>query len=159
MPHPYVTTATITSDLIEITVEFDYAESSTYVEVSGSATQSGGAFANFYDIKETTASPGPAGPYPTVSVSAHPLPPQKFRKDEDVTFVIRVAKVWLTVLGPQGSPTTSTSEADPAQQAGEGMTWNVVRRQSVLNDGGDDGGSPDGGGDTQTTATAAAASS
>lgn len=152
MPRPYVTSATVKSDLIEITVEFDYSDSGTYFEVSGSATQSGGAFANFYDIKETTAGlTGPAGPYPTVNVSAHPLPPQKFRKDEDVTFVIRVAKVWLTVLGPQGSQPASTSAAETDDQAGEGMTWNVLKRQSALDDDGNDAGSPAGAGDVQTT--------
>jgi hypothetical protein len=147
MPHPFVTTASVKNDLIEITVEFDYSDSGSYVEVSGSATQSGGAFANFYDIAETTPGlTGPTGAFPTVSVSAHPLPPNKFRKDEDVTFVIRVAKVWLTVLGPQGS--TSSSAEGPGVPADQGTMWNVLRRQSHL----DDGEAPDGGGAAQTAA-------
>jgi hypothetical protein len=152
MPHPFVTTATVKDDLIEITVEFDYSDSGTYVEVSGSATQSGGAFANFYDIAETTPGlTGPTGAFPTVNVSAHPLPPNNFRKDEDVTFVIRVSKVWLTVLGPQGS---TTSTEDPGVPADQGTTWNVVRKQSHLDDD-DDGGTgdaPDGAGAPQTAA-------
>jgi hypothetical protein len=117
--------------MIEITVELDYPDSGSYAEVSGSATQTSGAYANFYDIKEATPGlTGPTGPYPTVTASAHPLPPNKFKNNEDVTFVIRVSKVWLTVLGPnQGSYTASAGSV-----AEEGTTWNQLKKVSHITD-------------------------
>jgi hypothetical protein len=61
-------------------------------------------------------------------VSGHPLPPNKFREDQDVTTVIRVGKVWLTVLGkgPAIEPSTSVPNA------GEGTVWNTVREVSEI---------------------------
>jgi hypothetical protein len=130
MPFPYVKSATIKNNTIELTVELDYPDSGSYLEVSGSATQTGGAYANFYTIGEAIpvrADPSdPKEPRPTINVSAHPLPPNNFRKGEDVTFVIRVAKVWLTVLGPDKpglEPETAT----------EGATWSVLKRWSHVN--------------------------
>jgi len=131
---PYVNSAIIKNNEIEITVELDHPDSGSYVEVSGSATQSSGAYANFYDVGEAT--PGltdPNGAYPTVNVSARPLPPNKFRKDEDVTFVIKVAKVWLTVLGPHGSGSISETVGQDSS-ADEGTTWDELRQQSHITD-------------------------
>jgi hypothetical protein len=139
MPHPYVTSAAIKNNMIEISVEVDASEAGTYVEVSGSATQTGGAFANFYDIRQVPAAdpnarssdPDDAGkPVSFVYVSAHPLPPNKFRTDQDVSLVIRVGKVWLTVLGKSGT----TGPSDPASipSAGEGALWNALRRTSEI---------------------------
>src|SRR5216683_515744 len=92
MPFPYVDSATIKNDSIELAVEVDPNDSGTYVEVSGSATQTGGAFANFYDIRPVPAAPNdPDDPTSTkryVFVSAHAIPPNKFREDQDVTVVI-----------------------------------------------------------------------
>jgi hypothetical protein len=143
--HPYVQTAAIVNNLIEITVVFDYADTDSYAEISGSATQSSGAFANFYDIKKVT--PAPAGAlddHPTASVSAHPLPPNNFVTNQDVTFVIKVAKVWLTVLGPD-------PKFDP-NIPGQVPTWNVLKQVSVVTDGDDNGGSPGGAAGSQTAA-------
>ena len=140
--HPYVQTAAIKDNLIEITVVFDYADTDSYAEISGSATQSGGAFANFYDIKQVT--PAPAGApddHPTISVSAHPLPPNNFAAGDDVTFVIKVAKVWLTVLGPAPDPRTGP---DPM--------WNHVKQVSFVSDGDGNGGPPAGAGGVQASA-------
>lgn len=133
MPRPYVTSATIKNDMIEISVEVDPSDPGTYVEVSGSATQTGGAFANFYDIQPVPTAPNdPDDPNSTdryVFVSAHPIPPNKFREDQDVTVVIRVGKVWLTVLG-KGPTVAETS--DSFQKAGEGTMWNTVRKVSEI---------------------------
>jgi hypothetical protein len=124
--HPFVKSAMIKNDLIELTVELDHLDSGSYVEVSGSATQTGGAYANFYDVTEVPADLSDTnGPNPSVTVSAHALPPNKFRKDEDVTCVIRTGKVWLTVLGPQ-SPTVS--------EVPESTKWNVIRKVSHIAD-------------------------
>ena len=131
-PYPYVSSATIRNNVIELTVELGHSDSGSYVEVSGSATQTSGAFANFYGIEEGT--PGrsdPNGPKPTVNVSAHPLPPNKFRKDEPVTCVIRVARAWLTVLGPEHPPLEQETQVSPAV---EGTTWNQLRRVASIAD-------------------------
>jgi hypothetical protein len=141
--HPYVQTAAIKNNLIEITVVFDYADTDSYAEISGSATQSSGAFANFYDIKQVTPAPaGASDDHPTISVSAHPLPPNNFGAGDDITFVIKVAKVWLTVLGPD--PAVRIPGQDPA--------WNVVKKVSFVSDGDDNGGSPGGAAGSQTAA-------
>jgi hypothetical protein len=134
MPFPYVKSATIKNNTIELTVELDYPDSGSYLEVSGSATQTGGAYANFYTIGEAIpvrADPSdPKEPRPTINVSAHPLPPNNFRKGEDVTFVIRVAKVWLTVLGHGPRPVSQAGEP-----AVEGTTWDSLRRWSRVSTG------------------------
>jgi hypothetical protein len=127
--HPFVKSATIKNDMIEITVELAHSDSGSYVEVSGSATQTGGAFANFYDVKEVPA--GVSGAFPFVNVSSHPLPPNKFTKGEDATFVIRLGKVWLTVLGPEVSTSEPITQGTPAK---EGATWNVLKRVSHIKD-------------------------
>jgi hypothetical protein len=130
LSNPYVRSARISNGLIEMTVELGPSDAGSYVEVSGSATQTGGAFANFYGIGEATIDPAsPSGPNPTVKISAHTLPPNKFWNDEDVTFVIRVAKVWLTVLGPNAvglNPATKGPAVD-------GTTWDQIKRVSHLN--------------------------
>jgi hypothetical protein len=143
--HPYVQNAAIVNNLIEITVVFDYAETDSYAEISGSATQSSGAFANFYDIKKVTPAPtGADDDHPTASVSAHPLPPNNFVAGEDVTFVIKVAKVWLSILGPDQKIDPNISGQDPR--------WNVVKQVSVVSDGDDNAGSSGGGAGSQTAA-------
>jgi hypothetical protein len=131
MPIPYVNSATIKNNKVELSVELDASDSGTYVEISGSATQTGGAFANFYDIQQVpTASSDPGEPDKRyVSVSAHPLPPSHFRDDQDVTAVIRVAKVWLTVLG-RGYATSQ--EYPPPPPAQEGTKWDQVRKVSEI---------------------------
>jgi hypothetical protein len=133
MPRPFVTSATIKNNMIELSVELDHPDSGSYVEVSGSATQTGGAFANFYDIQEVPAGfSDTSGPYPSVNVSAHPLPANKFRDDQDVTCVIRVAKVWLTVLGRNGQ--TTTLKVPPPPPPPDGTKWDVVRKVSEITD-------------------------
>jgi len=108
MPNAYVTSATITDGKIELTVVVDdFVKYGGYVEVSGEATQTSGAFANFYDIQEVPSEPNlPPDPDGTehygVVVSATPIPPKKFT-DLEVTTVMRVARVWVTVLGKRGS--------------------------------------------------------
>src|SRR5215471_13362110 len=129
MPHPYVTSAQIKNNFIEIGVEADDYEPGSYIEVSGHATQTGGAFANFYDIKEVPAPvPGRDGDkHSDVYVQAHPLPPNQFKANEDVSIVIRVGKVWLTVLGRTYNPNLE------GLAAGEGTTWDQLRKWSEVN--------------------------
>ena len=133
MPYPFVKCAVIQNGAIQLTVELDYPDSGSYVEVSGSATQSGGAYANFYDIQEATSGlTDPSGPHPTVTVSAHPLPPNNFKVDEDVTTVVRVSKVWLTVLGPGAGPYGPYTDGNKPP---DGTTWDKLKEFSHVTDG------------------------
>jgi hypothetical protein len=129
MPFPYVESATIQNNVIELTLEFDHPDSGSYVEVSGSATQPNGAYANFYAIREVT--PGlsdPSGPNPTVTVRANPVSQYQFDPTQVITFVIAAAPKWLTVLGPGvGNPKTAEE------------TWDKVLRWSQVTSGSSDG--------------------
>jgi hypothetical protein len=157
MPHPYVTSAEIKGDYIEIGVETDDYAAGSYIEISGHATQTGGAFANFYAIAKVPGTPPSTTTTTTattttitmtttnntdgekdssVYVEAHPLPPNQFKKDEDVTIVVRVGKVWLTVLGR-----TVDLKTERGQAAGDGTRWDQLRRWSEVNRSSD---SPDG---------------
>jgi hypothetical protein len=140
MPNSYVTSAKITGGKIQLTVRVDdfKPEDNTaeYVEISGQATQTGGAFANFYDIKQVPPEPNVAAD-PKVSgdtshyevcVTGAPIPHQF--KDEPVTVVMRVAKVWLTVLGKKAGVSYETVGTN-----GEGMTWDNDPRVAELTDG------------------------
>jgi hypothetical protein len=141
MPYPFVKSATIQNSVITLTVELDYADSGSYVEISGSATQSGGAYANFYAIAEAPSGfAGPTGPHPTVDVSAHSEPPNNFTIGEDVTTVVRLSKLWVTVLGPNASQSSNTSGG----QAAEGTTWDTIKRLSHVTGGFSDDSQGDG---------------
>lgn len=128
MPDSYVTEAAITNGQVQITVRVDAFQPSDYVEISGQATQTGGAFANFYDIRQVPAEPnapadpddppGTAGHY-QVNVSGAPIPHQF--TEEDVTVVIRVAKVWLTVLREP------TGAQPSGERIGDNVTWKEIR--------------------------------
>ena|SRR5215471_18919241 len=137
MPNSYVTSAKITGGKIQLTVRVDdfKPEDNTaeYVEISGQATQTAGAFANFYDIQQVPPKPNapadaddPPGTVGAVhyeiDVTGAPIP-HRFTVDEDVTIVMRVAKVWLTVLGKKVGLTPEMVGTD-----GEGMTWDKELR-------------------------------
>jgi len=140
-PHPYVISAKFTGGKLELGVLVDDFKSGGYVEVSGQATQTNGAFANFYNIEEVPDKPNvPADPsipddpdHYCVYVSATPLPPTKFSKDLDVAAVFRVARLWLTVLGEHGEV---LGDQPPPQEAGDGTMWDIVKAVSAV---GDDG--------------------
>jgi hypothetical protein len=130
MPNAYVTSAKFTGGKIELTVVVDDFKSGGYVEISGQAAQANGAFANFYSIQEvpsdTNLPPDPGTPGDTrhygVFVSASPVPGKKFRKNLDVTTIMRVARVWLTVLD-------KNQASGPAVQ---GTTWDKVKKVSEV---------------------------
>ena len=145
MPYPYVDSAAISGDKIQLSVGVDNFNPGDYVEISGTASQTGGAFANFYDIQPvplTANDPDdPKSPHRYIFVSAHPLPPNKFREDQDVTTVMRVGKVWLTVLGKD--PTTTAEPEIPGDPAGNGAKWGVVRKVAeITGDGANQAGAP-----------------
>jgi hypothetical protein len=130
-PLPYVDSATIKDKMIELSINVDDFDAGIYVEISGNATQTGGAFANFYDIRQVPTAPNdpddPSSPHRYVFVSAHPLPPNNFREDQDVAVIIRLGRVWLTVLG-KGQAT----QPEVAQPAGENTKWDQVRKVSQI---------------------------
>jgi len=121
MPDSHVTSAQIKNGKVRLSVQVDEFNPNEYVEISGQATQTGGAFANIYDIQKVPARPN--GPDPNVPgdtgryyihVTGGPVPHQ-FRNDEEVTAIMRVARVWLTVLD-------APSGVQPATAA-EGTKW------------------------------------
>lgn len=128
MPDPsnsFVTSAAFTTDAQSVTqialaVQVDDFVEGETVEISGQATQIGGAFANYYDIQKVPAAvTGTDGkPHKTVTVTTHPIPEFPFVEGQQVTVVLRVSRVWVTVLGLQ--PGISPESTTPA---GNNTTW------------------------------------
>jgi hypothetical protein len=141
MSDSWVTSVRITNTgQLELNIQVDGFEPGRNVEISGQATQSGGAFANFYEIKPVPDKPNvpdlnnPNVSHYSVDVLTDPLPPHKFREDQDVSVVLRVSKVWLTVLGAHREP---SSVIEPPGSVD--TTWDKISRYSDL-----DGRSADG---------------
>jgi hypothetical protein len=134
MPDSWVTNAALTKDAagqlqISLAVQVDDFVSGQTVEISGHATQENGAFANYYDIQKVPV-PDATG-HMTVTVKTHPLPPNNFSQGQDITIVLRVSKVWVTVLTAQAPGTTALTNPDPPQPAVEG-TWSHIKVVSSI---------------------------
>jgi len=135
MPYPYVTSAKFTGGQMTFSVlvgDFQGNEEE-YVEISGYATQIGGAFANIYKIVPIPAKANGSNDQPSVDVTVDPSPAKKFRKDQDVTVAIRVSKVWVTVL--RVKPQTGRQPEDTVDQsslADDSTTWDDVRQVSEM---------------------------
>lgn len=133
--HPYVDSVAMNGDQITLKVEVtDFKTTQGGIEISGTATQTGGAVASFsqiVDIATAIAETGADGKqYLFASVTADTIPPYRFRKDQDITIFVRVAKVWVTVLGAHdqtAQPSETVQEADAA------TTWDQVRKAAQLN--------------------------
>jgi hypothetical protein len=100
MSHGFVTGASAKNGQITFSVEVDDFDANEYIEISGNATQAGGAFADIHAIAQIPATAGGASGKPSVDVTVEPLSEQKFNDNEDITVFIQVAYVWVTVLGP-----------------------------------------------------------
>lgn len=128
MPNPYVTNVTLRNNLVVLTVEATEFTPGESLEISGHATQTGGAFAVFNDI-QLVPEPNPDG-RAYMWVTARPS--AAFKKGHAVTVVLRAARVWTTVVQPQPDPGSSTGPgaklppADGEGQAGMGTIWNDV---------------------------------
>jgi len=103
-----VTSAKIDGKNIVLTVNVDSFTPGEYVEISGCATQAyetqgEGGFATFSEIQEIkkNKTDKPAA----LKVKAKLT--KNFQQDQDVTVVVRVAKVWITVLSPGSYPATT----------------------------------------------------
>jgi hypothetical protein len=128
MPNPYVTNVTFRNNLVVLTVEATEFTPGESLEISGHATQTGGAFGVFNDI-QLVPEPNPDGKaYMWVTARASAA----FKKGHAVTVVLRAARVWTTVVQPQPDPGSSTGlgavipPAGGDDPAGEGTTWNTV---------------------------------
>jgi hypothetical protein len=116
MANSWVTKAAITTDAtagtqITLTVQIDDFTAGETVEISGQATQEGGAFANYYSLKQVPVADPTNGDHKIVTVTTHPIPPNQFVPDKEVTTVLRVSMVWATVL--QKPSATSLSGGNP----------------------------------------------
>jgi hypothetical protein len=116
MPHGFVTQATLQDDKITFSVGVYGFDAGDPVEISGCATQTGGAFANIYQVMQV-----PDMAHPSVDVTVDTGSGQQFSKGDPITVVIRAAKVWVTVLGP---PTGVGSETQPSDGS---ITWDDVQ--------------------------------
>lgn len=129
MFHPYVTQVALLDGQIKLKVEFEASAAEQFFQLTGHATQNGGAFANFYAVQAAQALPdGTVVAY----VKASPL--QEFKNDEDVTVVLRTARVSATVLGkpqPRQGPLQKQAEL-----AGEGAAWSEIKAASMVAGGG-----------------------
>jgi hypothetical protein len=98
MSHGFVTGATVKNRKITFSVMSEDFETDEWLEISGNATQAGGAFADIHAIVQVSA---PAsGAKPSVDVTVDVPHGQDFDNGKDVTVFIQVAYVWVTVLGP-----------------------------------------------------------
>jgi hypothetical protein len=121
--HGFVNSATVKNGYITFIVKSDYFEAGEYVEISGNATQEGGAFADIHAIAQVSAPASGVSDKPYVDVTAESLSQQGFSDQEAITVFIQVAYVWVTVLGPGTGVTGGT------QQPG---TWADVRKVSEI---------------------------
>jgi hypothetical protein len=124
MPHPYVETVTVANGKVVLKLQLGSELAGVPVEVTGYATQNGGAFANFNDVQTVNKNPDN-----TVIMYVEATPSQGFMNGEDVTVVLRAARVWVTVL----NPAAAQSNVEPADPPGD-PTWNL-KRASWLSDG------------------------
>jgi len=119
MANGYVTKVTIRNNQVLIKIGLDDFTPDESVEISGYATQAGGAFAVFNDI-QLVPERDPDG---EINMWVKAPPSADFKKGEAVTVVLSAARVWTTVLGerePGSSP-------DQYGSTDEGMTWDDVR--------------------------------
>jgi hypothetical protein len=134
MPDSYVTSARITGNQLTFRVQVDDFQPSQVIEISGQATQIGGAFAPISAVRTVPAQPnadkGDEGKY-YVDVTASKMGEYPFRRNQEVTVFVRVSRVWVTVLGPQDQTTTGVA----GNEVGDGMKWDQIRKVSQIDDG------------------------
>ena len=127
--HPYADSVSVMGNQITLRVEItDFKATDGGLEISGQVTQTGGAFANFFEIVDiATATSGDNGEL-FVDMTATKMGEYPFRDDQDVTVFVRVSRVWVTVLGSQGQAATEVA----GHEAGDGAMWDQLRRRSTV---------------------------
>jgi len=133
MPPPYVTkVSSLTNGDIKFTVLIDGLEEDVteeeFIEVTGAATQVGGAFAMISQVVRAPENVDDKGTG-SVDVTVTPSPAREFRKDLDVTVFLRVSRVWVTVLG-QGQADRDPKHPDPIPP-GE-HRWGIPRASAQV---------------------------
>jgi hypothetical protein len=124
--HPWVYSAKITDGTITFRVEVtDFKTDAGDIEISGQATQEGGAFAPIYAIKNLPADAIKGDENDVdqadrsfVDVNVTQDPKYLFKNGQAVTAFVRVSKAWATVIGQ-----STTGGGQPGQPAPEGTTW------------------------------------
>lgn len=119
MSLPYVTNVTFKDGQIVLTVRVDNYRPGESLEISGQATQNGGAYAAFYDT-QSVPEPNPDG---TAFIYVKATPSEQFENGRNVTVVLRAAKVWATVLGESPPEQRPVGNVVPA---GDGSTWSYI---------------------------------
>ena len=125
MPMPYVISATINQEnKLVLTVKIDDGfTTGEPLEISGHATQNGGAFAVFNVIKNVPA----LIPMEQTYIYVTATPSQPFVKGHPVAVVLRAATVWATGLNePQSAPVIAAKSSDAAEAATPGMSCHVA---------------------------------
>lgn len=128
----YVTEVKLEENELVLTVALEGFTPGEAVEVTGEVTKDNGGFATFYDIQNAVAADGiPAGastggaaawgPGPgngsalePLTVKASPVDVAKFQTDGAITTVVRVAKVWATMLSETKGAKVRTWKAKDA---------------------------------------------
>jgi len=129
--HPYVDEVSLQNDQLTLKVEVTaFMTLGGGVEVSGQATQDSGAFASFSQIVDTATATGEVDKATDnklwfVTVTADTVPPFEFKTTDPITVFVRVAKVWVTVLGKGGTSTPLTGNG--------GRPWGEVKTATQLN--------------------------
>ena len=125
-PFPWIANVRFTNNQIVLTVKIEGFTTGESVELSGYATQDGGAFAVFNDLQVVPA-PNPDN---TIIIYVTALSSQNFKKGHDVTVVLRAARVWATVLGePEPEQRPSQEQAELAE---EGTAWTVIKAVTTV---------------------------
>lgn len=128
MPHPYVDSVKLSNNQVTLSVEVtDFGPSGGYVEVSGQASQVGGALAIISQTVEVPAKPNGEGDDENsyfVDVTAAVISSKQFRIDQNVSVFVRVSRTWLTVLGKDPARIPDQAETGNVQP---GATWDLVR--------------------------------
>ena len=116
-----------------LTVKIEGFAPGESIELSGYATQNGGAFAIFNGLQVVSA-PTPDN---KITMYVTSISSQSFQKGIPVTVILRAARVWVSVLNEsqtgQGQEpgylglTAPQGQYDPA---GEGTTWNVLSAEA-----------------------------
>ena len=126
--HPYVDSVSMASrDAITLSVEVtDFATTKGELEISGTATQEGGAFATFTQVVDFDKEAAEEDDGWFADVTAKTIPPVQFDPDKAITVFVRVARVWVTVLGQDAAanPYTTGSTTKWGQIKGSGQLTN-----------------------------------
>jgi hypothetical protein len=122
LSHTMVTQVEIDNDnAVKVSVQVDAFMPGESVEISGYVAQHHGAFATFNDFKKIDTKLAETA---SLTVPAKPIPTSPaFQQGHDVMVFVRVAKVWVTVLG-EGQ---AQQQVISPNVAGPGTVWGRIK--------------------------------